>query len=363
MNTLPHGCVGRCLLVVGLAWAADVAVPVNAKAAEPTPPVRLLRSLPRTEAEVARAHEQHRGLACETLPANTLLEQRSFLLEAANPLDALDDARRRNSELPVPTSRRAILSVGTDMTRPDQQQLPALSRGQILDYLQGHYVTVQARVQRDLIDGELYLHHRPYAGVGLFRGPRFTEDGNELILESIQNIRSLGVYLKPGARATPQALRTLVLVHKNMVVAPAVTTAAPQASPAFELVFLHARPAARAKPTTASKVTDELELHTIVTSQHRTRWNYLEPYQTPTRPADCSICATVYFTDYKVANLIPAATVTRRVTVRSRTGFEREALDRYAREQSWQGDALDNLTETLDAIIDGNVPSSRELPN
>ena len=99
----------------------------------------------------------------------------------------------------------------------------------------------------------------------------------------------------------------------------------------------------------------QVTLHAFATSEDRTRLRYLLPYQAPTKAADCSIKSTIYFTSYGFANLYPAAKSTRRIEISAQASFAMADLDRYAAAQGWDGDALTNLTEVLDSIIDGRI--------
>ena len=74
----------------------------------------------------------------------------------------------------------------------------------------------------------------------------------------------------------------------------------------------------------------------------------------PTSAATCSIRGTIYITSYS-RGVIPDKSATRRLTMSSVHLFALADLDDYAEQQGWSGDALDNLTETLDAIIDGQL--------
>jgi|GEM_PF-3509996 len=301
--------------------------------------LKTIRLLPRKEAEIATAHDKARSQACEHVPPGEPLEITSFVPEAMGGSAA-------KHELPVPTSRRAAFSVGLDMLPEDQAKLPALSRGRILDYLASHYVCVEARVQRDLDSGEYYLHHRPLAATTVLRGPRLTEDFTELVSQSVQDMRSLGLLIK-GQKLKPEGLRTLVLVHKSMML-PSESESSRKPKPVYEYVFIRGRPAKNG-----------LVLHAFATSEQRKRLNYLELFTKPGQADQTGIRGTIYFTEYKVANLLPAASVNRKTTVRAEARFSVNELDDYAGSQKWSGGWLDNVSEMLDAIIDRKVPRSR----
>jgi hypothetical protein len=324
------------------ALAIALALATQALADSPLSALKTLSILPRTESEIATAHERSRGQACEHLGAGEALEISSFIPEFVG------DRFSGQGELPVPTSRRAAFSVGTDMDDADQSDLPLLTRGKILEYLDTHYVCVDIRVQRDLDSGEFYLHHRPLAATATFAGARLTKEFTDLVSDSVQNMRSLGLLVSGGAKETPETYRTLVMVHKSMMSTTQTGKAAEKGKPIYEFIFVQGRPNGK----------EGLELHAFATTQERRRLNYLRPFNFPKRPQDCAIRGTIRFTDYKVANLLPAESITRRTTVKSQASFAWEDLNAYAAAQGWRGGAYDHLAKVLDAIIDRKLSPS-----
>lgn len=308
----------------------------GAFAGSPLAALKTIRTLPRTEGELAAAHERARGLACEHIPPGEPLEISSFVPRF-----------EEGSALPVPSSRRAAFSVGLDMLDEDRADLPTLTGGRILDYIDGHYVAVEVRVERDLDTGELYLHHRPLAATLEFHGARITQPFVDLVSDSIQDMRSLGLWTDARRATAPEQLRTLVLAHKNMI--NEQQGRGRKARAAYEYVFVRARPGRG----------DSLELHAFATTRDRQWLHYLEPFRSPSRARQCGIRGTIYFSEYKVANLLPAASATRRTAVHANKSFALEDLDAYARQAGWSGSALDHLTDLLDAIIDGKIASAR----
>ncbi|HWA97657.1 MAG TPA: hypothetical protein VG713_04170, partial [Pirellulales bacterium] len=83
--------------------------------------------------------------------------------------------------------------------------------------------------------------------------------------------------------------------------------------------------------------------------------HYLGKYETPTSVDDCAIKTTIVFTEYGFASVMPKARVSRRTAVNSERSFTLAELNQFAEFEGWQGDALDNLSETLDAMIDGSL--------
>jgi hypothetical protein len=325
--------------------------PLLAGAAEIDPELtRILRHIPRTDAELAALHERGTDQSCEPIDDGRPLEVAGFNEAVSHRRSMGPNGSPRLTVLE--SSRRAVLSFGMDMTPDDQHQLPLLSGGKILEYVDRTYIAVQVRVERDTPSGEPFLHFRPTAVQGDYANRHTTTPFTAMLRESVGQVRGLGLYLKPGQPATAENLRTLVALHRSLaddarqaeLEAKGVTGREPH----FELLCVRARVGGQ---STERQVT----LHAFATTEDRTRLRYLPAYRMPSKAADCSIKSTIYFTSYGFANLYPAAKATRRIEISDQASFTMADLDRYAAGQGWEGDALANLTEVLDAIIDGRI--------
>jgi hypothetical protein len=155
----------------------------------------------------------------------------------------------------------------------------------------------------------------------------------------------VGLFVKRGTPITAEALRTFVGVNKTMITDEANPDAPqPKLAKNFEFTFVRARVAG-----------DRVALHTFVTDGHRTRLHYLHPYEPPPAFTDCDVQSVLLFTDYSVAKQSPSAKAIRHAKIRDRAMFPVVDLDKWASGKGWSGGALDNLTELLDAIIDGQL--------
>jgi len=240
------------------------------------------------------------------------------------------------------------LSVGIDLKKQDQARLPTLSKDKILEYLAEHYVSVQARVQRD-VKGTQYLHHRCIVCTGTFRGAKQTEDFDPAVYNAVKDMHSLGVYLPPKQDPTPENLRTVVLVHKHT----GIDIAAKKTRPEFEFIIIRGRQSALGK----------LDLYCFVTTEQRTKLHLLQSAQKPpTRYADCTLKAQVYFSKYVDGGLIPSDSVVRNQTVNSRASFALKDLDALVKSELHLTDTWTNLNETLDAIIEGKLKPPAQTP-
>jgi len=254
-----------------------------------------------------------------------------------------------------PSTRRYVLSVGIEVNGEDQGRLPTVSKGKIIEYLETHYVSIQARIQRDA-RGELYLHQRPLVATALFKGTRLTDSFEPAVANSVREIHSLGMFVPPKTPPTPENLRTCVLIHRHMALDAAVVAKGGLASPEPHHEFM----IIRGKEQGAGA---KLELHCFITSEERTKLHYLKPNQkSPFRYAECSLRAQVYFSKYK-DGLIPSESVSRSQVVSSQATFAMSDVDEFVKKELKLTDTLTNLNEALDAIIDGKLrPAARTLP-
>jgi hypothetical protein len=304
--------------------------------------IKIIRILPRSTDQIAQIHERSTDAICEVVPPNGPLEITSFTPYLTE-RDRVEASRGRPA---LPSSRRHILTVGLEIREGDKGRLPSVSRGTILRYLQSHYVTIQARVQKDPVTSELFLHHRPLAATVTFGKGGLTEDFTEPTLMAVRDFHSLGIYLPNIEPRRPKNLRTLVLTYRNSVVSGSDSSGKTLVKSTYEYLFVRGR---------ETRTPPALELYAFCTSGDRRRLHRLEPWSAPNAPYECSIHANVLFTAYTTLGLIPSKSATRDINYKSEAVFELSALDRFAREQQWKGDALDNLSLTLDAIIDSKV--------
>lgn len=313
--------------------------------------LKIIRVIPRTNEEIAQAHERSRGNACEPIPPEQLLEIRDFMPI----LTDRDSAEFDRGQVLLPSSRRHMFTVGLDMLSADKTRLPKVSGSQILGYIQSHYVTVQARVQRDPGTGELFLHHRPLAAtVGFGRGG-LTKDFNDAVLSAVKEFHSLGVYLPAGNQQRPKNLRTLVMIYRSLVAPPTVTAGKTQLKPLYEYVFVRGRDVPNSRPP-------QLNLYVFATSDERQRLHLLNPWSIPDRANSCGVHATVVFTEYSTLGLIPTKSATRRVAYSTKQAIPWDEINRFVTQQRWRGDALDNLDQTLDALIDQKIQVATNAP-
>jgi hypothetical protein len=300
--------------------------------------IKLISRLPLTSREVETAFTRSRSEACEILPKGESLELLSFTT-------VLTERDRRESQKKrlLPTSRRDLFSVGLEFEPSDREALPLVSRSTIDNYLRDHYVSIQARVRRDLLDGKPYFHHRPLAVTAEYRGSKRTQDFEPLVANSIRNIHSLGLFSSdPTVRRKPEDLRTLVLVFRTDLMRPGSNLS----RESFELVLIR-----------GVEKTGELDRHVFVTTENRTKLSYLNNHRRPSAPSKCSILGQITVTDYDSTGIYPKQSATRNYRLDARSEYSTRQLDAYCRERRLEGGFVSNVTIVLDAIIDGQLPS------
>jgi len=248
--------------------------------------------------------------------------------------------------------RWPIIDYGTRMSEADQKDLPFFTSGVILDVVNKTYVSLQVRVHRAAPDGQPYLHYVPITAVADFGKLDATTEFSALQQLAVSNVRGLGLFLKPEQPREPRSLRTLVVSIKGHKIIPNKEDAEIQTEPTLELLLVRMRTDAA---TPDPRVAEAVQLHAFGTTEGLTKLVQFKPYATPANSEDCTIRSTIRITEYAVAGQLPSARAAREVRIRADKEFALPALDRYARSAGLAGDAFDNLTEILDAIIDGKL--------
>ncbi len=289
------------------------------------------------------AFRRSRSEACEIIPKGESIEIRSF----RSTLTSRDAARAKKQRL-IPASRRSILTVGLRIDLGDQRELPIVSRGSIVDYLDTNYVDVQVRMRKDLLDRKLYYHHRPLAVTAQYRGSKLSQSFEPIVSGSIREFHSLGVFAEPGKRFyNPEELRTLVLLFRT----PMLESGSALERDSYEFVFVRG---------VANEAGDDLVPHVFVTTEDRTRLVYLaRQSRRPTSPTGCSIVGSIVVTDFDSSGIYPRKSATRSYRIDSQSEFAVSSLDEFCKSESLTGGFGENVPAILQAIIDREI-SSRE---
>ncbi|MDC0935480.1 hypothetical protein OAS39_04265, partial [Pirellulales bacterium] len=287
--------------------------------------------LPSDNAELAAAHRTALPLACELIPP----EQQPYPARYA-PIDA--GPSMGNARL---LSRRGhVFSVGLGMTDADRESLPALSGRAILSYLHDQFMSIQVRRLKSSAGDSWFFHPRPVAAAISYRPGQPTKTVNQPVSKSLQSYRSLGLFLPEEAPATPENLRTVVLLY--------AAEATPQSPARFEYVFIRGRrrdDSPEALP----------ELYAFGTADNRKTLHHYQSRANPARPDECTLVSLVYFTKFSLGGLYPAESATRRTEVHDHQWHAWAGLVAYTERQGWTGGFAANVTRVLDAWIDDQL--------
>ncbi len=159
---------------------------------------KVIRTLPKTTAEMERLHRDNSSNQCEPLTDGQSLETTTY--------STIQTARESLDKSPKPAIRFGIISVGLVIDSTDQADLPMASRRTILDYIDKHYVSIQVRMRRDLVTGKQYFHHRPLAATAKFSGSKITQPFDRLVSTALRDFRSVGLFSKGPTMSESQKI-------------------------------------------------------------------------------------------------------------------------------------------------------------
>jgi hypothetical protein len=314
----------------------------DSRGASPVLVAKILREIPRTEEQLAEAHRNSRAASLQ-ISVGQPLEVHGFSRETYYDVTVRENGSAIKRKIRFEFSRLGIMTYGMEIDPADQLELPLVSKRRILRRVNGNYISIQLRVQRDPQSGAVYLYYKPFAAVGSYRAGG-TQEFATLMEDSVRDLRGVGLFVKNGAPVTAESLRTFVAVNKNIMALKNSANGRVELKPHYELLFVRARIAG-----------DQIALHAFGTDEYRTRLHYLKPYEVPAGVDDTTIKSTIFFTQYTAAKQSPTDKAARRVRIGSRSSFALSHLDDFAAAQGFEGGALGNVTEVLDAIIDGQI--------
>ena len=150
--------------------------------------IRYIQRIPTSKVALEAVFRQRRSDASVMLPPSEPLFVTRFLREPIG-------LEQSNKTMRLSATRRAVFSIGLEMHGSDIAQIPWLSRSTIVDFIQGHYVSLQTRILKDERSDEWFLHHRPIAAVAKFGAIPLTHEFVSPITETVADIRGLGVLI------------------------------------------------------------------------------------------------------------------------------------------------------------------------
>lgn len=264
----------------------------------------------------------------------------------------LTNRDRRAKNAPLPALRQGFMSIGLELSASDESDLPILSRGQIVDYLNSNFVMLQARIRRDLLDRKLYYHHRPMAVTASYRGPKTTQAFDPLVGQTTNDIRSLGMFVGTSRKPSKaEHFRTIVMLYRNEM----IPTASSRKIERYEWVFVRGVEVESEIPGTGRKPSTRLEPYVFVTEDNRRRLVHLAAYEAPRSVRQCDVVGSIAITGFDRTGLYPQSYATRGYSLRKKLSFDWERLEDFS-QQALGGKAAEHLTELLDSILEGEIP-------
>lgn len=301
--------------------------------------IKVIREIPVSEFEVKSAYRRCRADSCEQVPVGEPQDLGSFMTY----LTTRD--RHLSKGPPLPSIRKGALSIGLEIRGRDKTDLPALSRSQILDYIEKNYLTIQTRIRKDLLDRKLYYHHRPVAATCSYFGSRLTQKFEPLVAITTRDIRSLGVFVDPQVNLVKaEHLRTIVLLFPCQLLDPTTN----RTNDDYEWVII------RGVETNGGAA---LEPHVFVSKDSRARLVHLRSFTYPKRGIECGVLASIAITSYDRTGIFPTEAATRTYRVATRDEYTWQQLETYSNETFDAGINV-RLSSVLDDIIAGKITAA-----
>jgi hypothetical protein len=330
-------CRSPALLLLGIACCGNPAL-----GADEFSDVITIDRIPLGDWEVKAAFRESKRSICEVISKGEPIEIRSYTSILTNL-----DRRKAKSKL-FPSSRRTALSVGLEFEADDRADLPSLSRAQITSFVAGHYLSIQTRIRRDLVDREPFYFHRPIGVLARYRGSRVSQPFEPILRETVNDFHGMGLFVPEGGDARdPKSLRTLVLLFRTDLMVGRLTTES------LEYAFILGR---------KDRITGSLEPHVFVTTEDRSQLHYLRDGRKPVTKSEASILGRVVITDFDSSGLVPQESATRSFRLRKRASFSMSELDKACESAGKKGGVAQNLTFVLNAIADGKSLTDLKLP-
>jgi len=338
LHTMTRAIAGP-LITVFVLWTTGLS---EARAAGPVWIAQIVRHIPRTEKELAEAHQKSRNASIQ-IPIGEPLEIRDFVGETDYNVVLRREGRKVREKLHYEFSRLGVLTYGMNLLPEDRRQLPSVSKRRILNRVDGNYIALAVRVQREPKTGAVYLYYKPFAAVGAY-GDTKTHEFSALMEDSVRDIRGIGLFVEPGTPISAESLRTLVAINKNLVESKDADTGQSVLQSHYELLIVRAR-------VDGGRVA----LYVFGTNRSLGRLNYFQPYAPPDSRQACTIESSIYFTKYTAARQSPTEKALRKIKLRTQAEYPMHELDAYVASQGLEGPALDHLTLVADDIIDGRI--------
>ena len=294
--------------------------------------IRYIQRIPTSKVALEAVFRQRRSDASVMLPPSEPLFVTRFLREPIG-------LEQSNKTMRLSATRRAVFSIGLEMHGSDIAQIPWLSRSTIVDFIQGHYVSLQTRILKDERSDEWFLHHRPIAAVAKFGAVPLTHEFVSPITETVADIRGLGVLIdRDRSSAISDASdQTAIWLFRSL------RSANSTIETHYDYAFIRA----------FGNDSGPSRLSVILTTNNRTEWHCLtdsEVSRSPTRSSDTSTLGSVHFTEYASDGLHPKTSVTRSVRIKSKKSYRLDQIIEHLSSNGFDGDWGQHLLAILDFV-------------
>ncbi|MBX7168158.1 MAG: hypothetical protein K1X74_17615 [Pirellulales bacterium] len=304
---------------------------------------KMLRTVPVTDAELQTAHAASTNATVQVATGEPMIED-DFSGHVVHEVNVKEGGKPVRKKLEFDYSRLPVAAYGMQLRPEDEANLPSVSKSRILRKVNGNYISLQVRVLRDRSTGAIYLYSKPYAAVGAYEGDSFSQEFAPLMEDSMREVRGLGLFVKAGTKPAAEAFRTFVASTRNTIMELPPDGGQPTFYESYELILVRARVEG-----------EQVTLHCVGTSDGRTVFQYIKAYSPPAAPSDCSMNSTIHFTEYTLAKQSPTKKALLGVKFNTRAAVPVAKVEAYLKSQGIEGTAFENLTEALDALIDGAV--------
>ena len=237
--------------------------------------------------------------------------------------------------------RVLAFAVGLKVDPLARRDLPAVSRGKIEGYLDGHRLAIQPSLYR-AADGSYFLGPEVRAAFFALEDPEETIEPEGMIVTAVREFRSLGLYATDGVRPG----RTLVMLFRYDAAEAGGVVRSTGRKREYELLFVHLLPS---EPGEDPRVT------VFCTGKGRQTLHALDvgdPLRATALPA---VTATVRFDDFSMMGLYPQKPVVTGVRHAARHSIESQRFRRIMNGE----DGADPvpLPEMLDRLAAGELPA------
>ncbi|MFN8708854.1 MAG: hypothetical protein ACK50J_19405 [Planctomyces sp.] len=217
-----------------------------------------------------------------------------------------------------PVGRESILAIALQLDPLARASLPKATRGMIETYLESHQMMLQPVLYHD-DKGHVFFGPQIRAAFVDKSRPQYTEIAEKLIITTMSEFRTLGIYYPGKGHPKAEDMRTLILGFRYSR-APAKNSESeslPEGEKDFELLFLH-----RLKTEDPS----EIRIVVFATNDGRKKLSLLYSLDPKAALPVPAIAAQIRFDDFTMMGLYPSNPVVTAVFHQSQLTLETDSF-------------------------------------